>query len=57
MGRSFEKSLVWRKRAKAALVDGGQVHKQSNPPQPIMIAGGKGSHFWDVDGNDEPIGY
>ncbi len=52
MGRSFEKSLAWRERAKAALVGGGQPHKQSNPPQPIMIAGGKGSHFWDADGND-----
>jgi len=52
MGRSFEKSLAWRERARAALVAGGQVHKQSNPPQPIMIAGGKGSHFWDADGND-----
>ena len=52
MRRTFEKSLTWRKRAKAALVGGGQPHKQSNPPQPIMIAGGKGSHFWDADGND-----
>ena len=52
MGRSFEKSLAWRERAKAALVGGGQPHKQSNPPEPVMIAGGKGSHFWDADGND-----
>ncbi len=52
MSRSFEKSLAWRERAKAALVGGGQPHKQSNPPQPIMIAGGKGSHFWDADGHD-----
>ncbi len=52
MGRSFEKSLAWRERAKAALVGGGQPHKQSNPPQPVMVAGGKGSHFWDADGND-----
>lgn len=52
MGRSFEKSLAWQKRAKAALVGGGQPHKQSKPPQPIMIAGGKGAHFWDADGND-----
>ena len=28
MGRSFEKSLAWQKRAKAALVGGGQTHKQ-----------------------------
>ncbi len=52
MGRTFDKSLAWRERAKAALVGGGQPHKQSNPPQPIMIAGGKGSHFWDADGHD-----
>ncbi len=52
MRRSFEKSLAWRKRAKSALVGGGQPHKQSQPPQPIMIAGAKGAHFWDADGND-----
>ncbi len=52
MGRTFKKSLAWRERAKAALVGGGQPHKQSNPPQPIMIASAKGSHFWDADGND-----
>lgn len=52
MGRTFKKSLAWRERAKTALVGGGQPHKQSNPPQPIMIAGAKGSHFWDADGND-----
>ena len=52
MGRTFKKSLAWRERAKNALVGGGQPHKQSNPPQPIMIAGAKGSHFWDADGND-----
>lgn len=52
MGRSFEKSLAWRERAKAALVGGGQPHKQSNPPEPVMVAGGKGAHFWDADGND-----
>lgn len=52
MARSFEKSFAWRERAKAALVGGGQPHKQSRPPQPIMIAGGKGAHFWDADGND-----
>ena len=27
MGRTFEKSLTWRKRAKAALVGGGQPLK------------------------------
>ena len=52
MARSFEKSLAWRERAKSALVGGGQPHKQSNPPQPVMVAGGKGAHFWDADGND-----
>ncbi len=52
MRRTFKKSLAWRERAKNALVGGGQPHKQSNPPQPIMIAGAKGSHFWDADGND-----
>ena len=52
MGRSFEKSLAWQKRARAALVGGGQPHKQSQPPKPVMIAGAKGAHFWDADGND-----
>ncbi len=52
MGRTFEKSLAWQARAKAALVGGGQPHKRSQPPEPVMVAGGKGSHFWDADGND-----
>ena len=52
MGRSFEKSLAWQKRAEAALVGGGQPHKRSQPPRPVMIAGAKGAHFWDADGND-----
>ena len=52
MGRSFEKSLAWKERAKAALVGGGQPHKQSQPPKPVMVAGAKGAHFWDADGND-----
>lgn len=52
MGRSFEQSLAWRERARDALVGGGQPHKQSNPPEPVMVAGGKGAHFWDADGND-----
>lgn len=52
MGRSFKKSFAWKERAKAALVGGGQPHKQSQPPEPVMVAGGKGAHFWDADGND-----
>ena len=52
MSRTFNKSLAWRERAKTALVGGGQPHKQSNPPQPIMIDRAKGSHFWDVDGHE-----
>lgn len=52
MERSFEKSLAWQARANATLVGGGQPHKRSQPPRPVMIAGAKGSHFWDADGND-----
>ena len=52
MDRTFEKSLAWQARANAALVGGGQPHKRSRPPQPVMVAGGKGAHFWDADGND-----
>ena len=36
MGRSFEKSLAWQKRAEEALVGGGQPHKRSQPPKPIF---------------------
>ena len=50
--KSFEQSLVWQKRAKEALVGGGQPHKRSRPPQPVMIDRAVGSHFWDVDGNE-----
>lgn len=34
------------------MMGGGQPHKRSNPPEPVMMAKGKGSHIWDVDGNE-----
>jgi len=50
--RTFEKSIQLQERAKQVMVGGGQPHKRSQPPQPIMIERGQGSHIWDADGNE-----
>lgn len=50
--RSFERSLQLRERAKQVMVGGGQPHKRSQPPQPVIIERGQGSHIWDADGNE-----
>jgi len=50
--RSFERSLQLRERAKKVIVGGGQPHKRSQPPQPVIIEKGQGSHIWDADGNE-----
>ncbi|MFC1714793.1 aspartate aminotransferase family protein [Candidatus Poribacteria bacterium] len=52
MKRVLERSLGLRERARQVIVGGGQAHKRSNPPQPVMIERGKGSHIWDADGNE-----
>ncbi len=50
--RNFEKSLQWQERAKKVMMGGGQPHKLSYPPDPVIIERGKGSHIWDADGNE-----
>jgi glutamate-1-semialdehyde 2,1-aminomutase len=50
--RNFEKSLQLQERARKVIVGGGQPHKRTGPPEPVIIARGKGSHFWDADGNE-----
>ena len=52
MKRTLERSLKLRERARQVIMGGGQPHKRSNPPQPVMIERGLGSHFWDADGNE-----
>lgn len=52
MKRTLEKSLKLQERARKVIVGGGQPHKRPNPPHPVMIARGSGSHFWDADGNE-----
>ena len=50
--RSFKRSLQWKERAKKVLMGGGQPHKRTNPPEPVIIERGHGSHIWDADGNE-----
>ncbi len=52
MKRTLERSLELRERARQVIMGGGQPHKRSNPPEPVMIERGLGSHFWDADGNE-----
>ncbi|MDQ1317494.1 MAG: Aspartate aminotransferase family protein [Candidatus Poribacteria bacterium] len=50
--RSFERSLQWQERARKVLMGGGQPHKRTHPPDPVIIERGLGSHIWDADGNE-----
>ncbi|MBM3242056.1 aspartate aminotransferase family protein [Candidatus Poribacteria bacterium] len=50
--RTFERSLQLQARAKQVIVGGGQPHKRRQPPQPVIIERGQGSHIWDADGNE-----
>jgi len=50
--RTFERSLQMQERAKQVIVGGGQPHKRRQPPQPVIIERGQGSHIWDADGNE-----
>jgi len=50
--RNFEQSLKWRERANKVIMGGGQPHKRPNPPEPVIIEKGHGSHIWDADGNE-----
>ncbi|MBD3182281.1 aminotransferase class III-fold pyridoxal phosphate-dependent enzyme [Candidatus Poribacteria bacterium] len=50
--RDFTRSLQLRGKAEKFIVGGGQPHKRSNPPDPVIIDYGKGCHIWDADGNE-----
>lgn len=50
--RIFKRSLELRERARKVMSGGGQPHKRSGPPDPVIIEKGKGSHIWDADGNE-----
>ena len=46
------RSLGYREQAKAHLPGGVSSSWQTWPPHPIYIDRGKGSHVWDIDGNE-----
>ena len=46
------RSLEYREVAKAHLPGGVSSSWQSWPPHPIYVSHGKGSHVWDIDGNE-----
>jgi glutamate-1-semialdehyde 2,1-aminomutase len=46
------KSLAHREAAKHRLPGGVSSSWQSWPPHPIYVSHGKGSHVWDIDGNE-----
>jgi glutamate-1-semialdehyde 2,1-aminomutase len=46
------RSLAYREEAKAHLPGGVSSSWQSWPPHPIYVSSGKGSHVWDIDGNE-----
>lgn len=50
--RRFERSLALHERASKALVGGGQPHKRSRLPWPLVIERGSGCRIWDADGNE-----
>jgi glutamate-1-semialdehyde 2,1-aminomutase len=46
------RSLSYREEAKRRLPGGVSSSWQSWPPHPIYVNRGKGSHVWDIDGNE-----
>jgi glutamate-1-semialdehyde 2,1-aminomutase len=46
------RSLSYREEAAAHLPGGVSSSWQMWPPHPIYVSRGKGSHVWDIDGND-----
>src|SRR5215207_5017558 len=46
------RSLSYRSEASAHLPGGVSSSWQMWPPHPIYVSHGKGSHVWDIDGND-----
>jgi glutamate-1-semialdehyde 2,1-aminomutase len=46
------RSLSYREEAKAHLPGGVSSSWQTWPPHPIYVDRGKGSHVWDIDGNE-----
>jgi len=52
LGEKHRRSLEYREVAKAHLPGGVSSSWQSWPPHPIYVSHGKGSHVWDIDGNE-----
>ena len=46
------RSLSYRSEAAVHLPGGVSSSWQTWPPHPIYVSRGKGSHVWDIDGND-----
>ena len=46
------RSLAYREEAKTHLPGGVSSSWQTWPPHPIYVARGRGSHVWDIDGNE-----
>ena len=52
LGEKHRRSLEYREVAKTHLPGGVSSSWQSWPPHPIYVSHGKGSHIWDIDGNE-----
>jgi glutamate-1-semialdehyde 2,1-aminomutase len=51
LDEKHRRSLEYREEAKRHLPGGVSSSWQSWPPHPIYVSHGKGSHVWDIDGN------
>lgn len=52
LDEKHRRSLAYREQAKRRLPGGVSSSWQSWPPHPIYVSHGKGSHVWDIDGNE-----
>ena len=52
LDEKHRRSLEYREVAKTHLPGGVSSSWQSWPPHPIYVSHGKGSHIWDIDGNE-----
>jgi len=50
--QKHRRSIEYREVAKTHLPGGVSSSWQTWPPHPIYVSHGKGSHVWDIDGND-----
>src|SRR5581483_2744228 len=52
LDEKHRRSLSYREEAKRRLPGGVSSSWQSWPPHPIYVSHGRGSHVWDIDGNE-----